>query len=117
MFSKSVSRLFSVVKHSKSSEEIKQFLSPKDNKLAIAWFSAGWCGPCKAVAKSIENLAESNKDSLVVVKVDIDEAPDVAQAFNVTSVPTFHFLKSGQSLDTVIGASAEKVKALIEKHK
>ena len=108
--------MFSAVKQSKSSEEIKQLLNPQ-GKLAVAWFTATWCGPCKAVSKSIDNLAESYKDKVDVIKIDIDECAEVAQAFNVTSVPTFHFLKAGQSIDTVVGASAERVKSAIEKNK
>ena len=76
-------------------------------KLAVAWFSASWCGPCKAVSKSIESMAENFKDTVQVVKIDIDECAEVAQSFNVTSVPTFHFVKNGQSVDSVVGASGK----------
>ena len=116
MLSRTSALFFSAVKQSKSSEDVKKWINPQ-GKLAVAWFTATWCGPCKAVSKSIENIAESYKDTVDVVKIDIDECADVAQAYNVTSVPTFHFLKSGQSVDTVVGASAERVKSTIEKLK
>jgi len=116
MLARSLSRLFSSVKTSKSADEIKTYLNPQ-GKMAVAWFTASWCGPCKAVSKSIDNLAESYKDTVVVVKIDIDECSDIAQAYNVTSVPTFHFLKSGKSVESVVGASAERVKTAIEKLK
>ena len=116
MFTRSVTSLFSAVKHSKSTEEIKQLINPQ-GKLAVAWFTASWCGPCKAVSKSIETMAEGYKESVVVVKIDIDECAEVAQSFNVTSVPTFHFLRSGKSVESVVGASADRVKSAIEKLK
>jgi thioredoxin len=117
MFVRSLSRSFSAVKQSKSSDEIKQWLNPQGQKLAVAWFSATWCGPCKAVSGSIEKLSETYKDSVTVIKIDIDDCADIAQAYNVTSVPTFHFVKGGKAVESVVGASAEKVKLAIEKLK
>ena len=114
MFAVSVLRRFSAVKQPKTSAEIKAILT--ENPLAVGWFSASWCGPCKAVQKHIEKMAEDFKDKGVsVVKIDVDDHQDVAAEFNVTSVPTFFFLKNGKNIDSVVGASAERVKAALDK--
>ena len=109
-------RLLGAVKYPTKATEATQLLKTP-GKLSVAWFSASWCGPCKAVSKSVETIAEKEGDKINVVKIDIDELADIASEFGVQSVPTFHFLKDGKKIDTVIGASAEKVKAAIEKHK
>jgi thioredoxin len=115
MFALSILRRVSAVKQPKTSAEINRIL--KENPLAVGWFSASWCGPCKSVQKNIEKMAEDFKDQGVsVVKIDVDDHHDVAAEFNVTSVPTFFFLKNGQMVDTVVGASAESVQAAIEKN-
>ena len=110
-----VSRGFSAVKQPKSSADIKKIL--KENPLAVGWFTASWCGPCKSVQKHIEKMADDFKDQGVsVVKIDIDEHGDVANEFEVQSVPTFFFLKHGKTVDSVVGASADRVKTALEKH-
>ena len=114
MFAASVLRRFSAVKQPKTGAEIKAILTEKP--LAVGWFSASWCGPCKAVQKQVEKMADDFKEQGVsVVKIDVDDHQDVAAEFNVTSVPTFFFLKNGKTVDTVVGASADRVKLAIEK--
>ena len=115
MLGVSILRRFSAVKQPKTSAEIKTILT--QNPLAVGWFSASWCGPCKAVQKHIEKMAEDFKDKGVsVVKIDVDDHQDVAQEFEVSSVPTFCFMKNGKNVETVVGASADRVKAAIEKN-
>ena len=113
MLARSLSRCFSV-KHPSNLAESKQLLNAP-GKLAVAWFSATWCGPCKAVTKQVEQLAEKSPN-VNVVKIDIDELGDLAAEYNVISVPTFHFLKEGKVVDTVVGANADAVKKNIAKH-
>jgi thioredoxin 1 len=114
MLGLSVLRRFAV-KHPKTDKEILDSFASAP--LAVGWFSASWCGPCKAVQKSIEQMAEEYKDKGVsVVKVDVDDHQSVAADHDVTSVPTFFFFKDGKQVDKVIGASAERVKAAIEKN-
>ncbi len=66
-------------------------------------FWAPWCGPCRLVAPTLEELNEA-QDSLRVVKVNVDENPGVAARFDVMSIPTLILFKHGQMAKKVIGA-------------
>ena len=68
-------------------------------------FSATWCGPCRAIEPMISKLAEEFEGRVKVVKLDIDDAPDVAQEYNIRGVPTLLFIKGGEEFDRVVGAS------------
>ena len=67
-------------------------------------FWAAWCGPCRAIAPSIEALAGEFAGRAVVAKLNIDENPRTAQRFNVMSIPTLLIFKNGKVVDTVVGA-------------
>ena len=66
-------------------------------------FGATWCGPCRALAPIVEELAKEYAGRLKVGTVDIDQAPGIAQEFRIMSVPTLIFFKGGQAKDKVIG--------------
>jgi thioredoxin 1 len=73
--------------------------------LAMVDFWAAWCGPCKIVAPSVEQLADEYKDKGVkVAKVDVDTNPSTASQFGIRSIPTILFFKGGKVVDQVIGA-------------
>ena len=56
-------------------------------------------------------------DNVVFLKVDVDEAEDVAGEYNISAMPTFKFFKGGKEVDELVGANAEKLKEIINKHK
>ena len=66
-------------------------------------FGAEWCGPCRALAPIVEELAQEYDGRLKVGTVDIDNAKTVAQEFQIMSVPTIIFFKGGQPVDKVVG--------------
>lgn len=72
------------------------------NPLVVDFF-AEWCGPCKMLSPVLESLASEYEGKLEIVKVDIDEAADVAQQYGITSVPTIVVMKSGQEVDRMVG--------------
>lgn len=79
---------------------------------------ATWCGPCKALAPIVDELAEELAGRVVVAKVDVDEAPGIASQFRVRNVPTVLFIKNGQAVDKSVGLVAkqtllDKVNALL----
>ena len=108
-------RLLQVLQPTNAAEARRMLKSPE--KLTVGWFTASWCGPCKSITKKVASLAELNAEKVSIVKIDIDEQPEVAQEYEVESVPTFRFLKGGTLVDSVVGANPDKLKDAIEKLK
>jgi len=69
----------------------------------IVDFWAEWCGPCKQLAPRLEKLSEQYPD-VKIVKVDVDDNPDVTQRFGVRSIPTLIFFKEGENVHELTGA-------------
>ncbi len=68
---------------------------------------APWCGPCRMVAPVLESLAAKNAGRLKVVKVNVDDNPGAARAYDASSIPTMVMLKDGAVVDRVVGALPE----------
>ena len=67
-------------------------------------FWAEWCGPCKMVAPVLEEIAAEHAEKLDVVKLNIDENPQVAQTYQILSIPTMSVFKGGQVVKQIVGA-------------
>lgn len=67
-------------------------------------FWAEWCGPCKAIAPMLNEIATEYQDKLIVAKLDIDENPKTPQRFNVRGIPTLILFKNGQVEGQKVGA-------------
>ena len=73
-------------------------------------------GPCKFIAPKYEELSNAI-GTVTFLKVDVDEAEDVAQAQGIQAMPTFKFFKDGSMVAEMMGADLNKLTALIEEHK
>lgn len=73
-------------------------------KPVVVDFWAEWCGPCKMIAPSLEEISEENT-AIDVVKVNIDENPDLAAQFGVRSIPTLMLFKNGEQASVQVGAA------------
>jgi len=67
-------------------------------------FWAEWCGPCRAVAPVLEDLARSSSGAVTLAKVNVDENPGLAARYGIRSIPTILFVKDGKVRDQVVGA-------------
>lgn len=73
------------------------------SKPVLIDFYATWCGPCRMVSPLVDEIAEENSD-YQICKVDVDEAPELAQKFGVMSIPTLVVLKGGKIVAQNVGA-------------
>jgi len=80
-------------------------------------FWAVWCAPCHMVAPSVENLAQTYKDKMKVVKFNVDENPKTPANYGILSIPTLLLFKGGELKETIVGALPQnKIEDAITKH-
>ncbi len=76
----------------------------KSDKPVLVDFWAPWCGPCKAVAPILEEIAGAHGDKLEIVKLNTDDNPATAAKYGITSIPTMNVYVGGEIVKTIMGA-------------
>ncbi len=76
----------------------------ESDKVAIVDFWAEWCGPCRAIAPIIEELANDYADQALIGKVDVDNNPEISMRYGIRNIPTILFIKNGEVVDKQVGA-------------
>jgi len=71
-------------------------------------FWAPWCGPCRMVAPVVEELAQENAGKAKIAKIDIDNSPNTAAAFGISSIPTLMIFKGGEVAERFVGVQPKK---------
>ena len=85
----------------------------QSEKLVIVDFWATWCGPCRMLSPLLDEVEEEMADKIEVVKVNVDDADEVAMRFRIMSSPTLLFFKNGAIVDRSVGAMPKS--ALVDK--
>ena len=85
----------------------------QDTKLVVVDFWAVWCGPCRMLSPILDEVEEEMADKITVVKVNVDDADQIAMQYRIMSIPTLLFFKNGQIVDKTVGAMPKN--QLIEK--
>ena len=85
----------------------------QSEKLVIVDFWATWCGPCRMLSPLLDEVEEEMADKIEVVKVNVDDADEIAMRFRIMSIPTLLFFKNGAMVDRSVGAVPKS--ALVEK--
>lgn len=84
-----------------TSENYLNFINSKEPVAVDFW--AAWCGPCRMVSPVIESLADEFNGKMAVCKVNVDDMPDIAKKFEISSIPTVMIFKNGEVVDKVVG--------------
>jgi thioredoxin 1 len=87
----------------------------KSDKPVVVDFWAEWCGPCRMIAPSIEDMSTEFSEKAVVAKCDVDNSPQVAIKYSIRNIPTVLFFKDGKIADKQVGAVPKNV--LVDKLK
>lgn len=87
------------------------------DKPVLVDFWAEWCGPCKQISPRLEELANKYSENLTVCKVNVDENRELAIEYNIRSIPALIIFKSGEMVDSLIGAvSLEELEDLVTRN-
>lgn len=76
----------------------------KSGKPVIVDYWAEWCGPCRQVAPVLEEIASEYGEKIVVVKLNVDDNPEVTQRYGIMNIPTMSVFKDGQVVKEIVGA-------------
>jgi thioredoxin len=110
-----VLRLRGGVQELESAEEWERIRNG-ESRLVVLDFSAVWCGPCQRMEPVYQELSEEYGDNALLLKVDVDDLPELAAELGVSSMPTFLFFKDGEKVDTIRGANEEALREMLLKH-
>ena len=95
-----------VIHNVQKQAELEKHLLEANQKLVVVDFHAKWCGPCRQIAPTILKMAQTR--DIIVLKVDVDDAPLLSERQNVIAMPTFKFFKQGRLVSEFSGADQQK---------
>ena len=94
-----------------------QVLDASKSQPVMVDFWAEWCGPCRVLAPTVDQVAQENAGKIKVVKLNVDESPNTAFAYKIRGIPTLLIFKGGQVADQLVGAvPKEQIEKAISRH-
>ena len=84
------------------------FKEKTESGVSVVDFWAAWCGPCRMIAPTIEQLATDYDGKVLVGKLDVDSNPEISMEYSVRSIPTILIMKDGQVVDKHVGVASKK---------
>ena len=101
----------------KDESQFNNILQQSQNKVVVVDFTATWCMPCKMISPIYDKHSIAPQfDRIVFTKVDVDAVPEIAQRFQIRSMPSFLFVKNGKVIDRFSGADQNRLLQLLKKH-
>jgi thioredoxin 1 len=102
------------IKSIKSMQDFSNVIYNTDNLPVVIDFTASWCGPCRTIAPSFLKVSQmENAKGIIFAKVDVDDAQDVAEQCNVSSMPTFIAFYKGVKVMQFSGANLKKLEDMV----
>lgn len=107
----------SKVHHVHSDEDFEIQLKNAGSKLIVIDFFATWCGPCRYISPILDGFADKYESQAVILKVDVDQLKALAKGrYRVNGMPTFVFLKDGETVERFSGAYEDRIEQTIQKY-
>mmetsp|Transcript_9963 Transcript_9963/g.13834 ORF Transcript_9963/g.13834 Transcript_9963/m.13834 type:complete len:130 (-) Transcript_9963:55-444(-) len=109
-------RNFALLVPKDDAELAEVITNAKEKQLLVIDWTATWCGPCRQIAPHFEALSNKHED-VTFLKCDIDVLKGSAGQAGISAVPSFHFVKDGELVESIAGADLVKLTALVDEHK
>ena len=94
----------------------KEFDNLIGKGIVLVDFFAEWCGPCKIMSPILDSISEKYNDSVLVLKVNVDNFPDLAKTYDVMSIPTLILFQDGEQVDLLTGVRTKAaISSIIDK--
>jgi thioredoxin 1 len=94
----------------------KEFDNLIEKGIVLVDFFAEWCGPCKIMSPILDSISEKYNDSVLILKVNVDNFPDLAKTYNVMSIPTLILFQDGEQVDLLTGVRTKAaISSIIDK--